>query len=431
MGGTANVTLRRHVVIVGGGFGGLAAARALADEAVEVTVVDRTNHHLFQPLLYQVAIAGLSPAEIAAPLRSILASQAHTRVLLDEVLAVDPTARVVELREGGRLAWDFLVLAPGATTSWFGKAEWPRLAPGLKDLDDAVEIRRRVLVAFEQAEREGAGPGRDRLLSFVVIGGGPTGVELAGAIAELAATALEKDFRVIHPDLCRVVLVEAGPRLLAAMDPRCSEAAAKALASLGVEVNLDTRVTEIREDGVQLGDRWLPTRTVLWAAGVRASPLLQTLGVPLDAQGRVAVEADLSLPGHPELFVLGDAARLDVGGLPLPGVSPVAMQQGRYVGRRLRDRLQGRSTPPFRYVDKGSMATIGRNLAVAQLGGRTFSGRFAWMLWLLVHIHYLIDFRNRIAVLLQWAWAWLFFRRGARLITGHRLEAGAPKRPGA
>lgn len=420
------MSLRKRVLVVGGGFAGLSLCRALDGAPVEVTLIDRTNHHLFQPLLYQVAIAGLSPAEIAAPLRSVLGGQSNASVRLDEVVGVDLAGRTLSLREGPPLPYDLLVLAPGARTSWFGHDPWVPLAPGLKDLDDAVEIRRRVLVAFEHAEREQDGPLRRALLTFVVIGGGPTGVELAGAIAELSSTVLHRDFRNIRPDLCRVVLVEGGDRLLPSMDPRCSDEAGRALRALGVDVRLGQRVADVTAESVRAGEERIDCRTVLWAAGVRASPLLECLGLPLDEGGRVRVESDCSLPGRPEVFVIGDAARFEDGGTALPGVSPVAMQQGRFVARQIRRTLASQERERFHYVDKGSMATIGRSLAVAQIGGATFSGTLAWTLWLVVHIAYLIDFRNRIAVLLQWAWAWMFFRRGARLITGHRLEAGPP-----
>src|SRR5687767_3643999 len=422
--------LRRHVVVVGGGFGGLAVTKALRRASVHVTLVDRSNHYLFQPLLYQVAMAGLAPAEIAAPIRSVLRSQENARVLLAEVTGIDVAARRVFMRESPPLDYEFLVLAPGSENAYFGHDEWAKVAPGLKDLDDAVEIRRRVLLAFEAAEREEDATERRRHLTFVVIGGGPTGVELAGAIAELATFVLARDFRSIRPDATRVVLVEGDERILSSFDPELSALARKSLLQMGVEVRTNTRVTHIDAAGVACGGERIEASTVLWAAGVRAKGLGATLGVPLDRQGRVVVAEDCSVPEHPEVFVIGDAARFVPVGAeqPLPGVSPVAMQQGRFVARLIARSVEAneRVSERFVYRDKGVMATIGRSRAVARIGRIRLSGFVAWVVWLLAHILFLIDFRNRILVLIDWAWSYFTYERGSRLITGRRLDAGAP-----
>jgi NADH dehydrogenase len=429
------VKLRRQVVVVGGGFGGLAVTKALKHADVHVTLVDRSNHFLFTPLLYQVAMAGLAPAEIASPTRSILRRQANARVLLAEVTRIDLAAKQVHLRECPPLDYEYLVLAPGSQNWYFGHDDWARVAPGLKDLDDAVEIRRRVLLAFEAAERETDEARRRRHLTFVVIGGGPTGVELAGAIAELATFVLARDFRSIRPDATRVVLIEGSSRVLASFDPVLSERAAQSLRAMGVEVRTSTRVTNIDAEGVECGAERTFASTVLWAAGVRAASLGATLGVPLDRGGRVVVAEDCSSPGHPEVFCIGDAAVFTPEGAehPLPGVSPVAMQQGRFVARKIARLVDGTaSSGAFRYLDKGIMATIGRSRAVAHIGGVRLSGFIAWVAWLLLHVVYLIDFRSRLIVLIDWTWSYFTYQRGSRLITGHRLEAGTPvsTRPG-
>ena len=419
--------LKRRVVIIGGGFGGLSAARALAREPVLITLVDRSNHHLFQPLLYQVAMAGLAPGEIAVPIRSVLSRQDNVRVLLAEVTGVDLAQRRVETRECAPLDYDYLLIATGAQNSYFGHDDWPRFAPGLKDLDDAVEIRRRVLVAFEAAEREPDPTVQRQHLTFVVIGGGPTGVELAGAIAELATFVLARDFRAIHSDATRVVLVEGSERVLSGFDPKLSARAAESLREMGVEIRTGLRVTAMDDGGVTCGSERIAASTVLWAAGVRGSDLAQKIGLTVDRQGRVPVEQDCSIKERPEVFVIGDAASFVPEGAQqaLPGVSPVAMQQGRFVARQIVRSLEGAPRQRFRYRDKGSMATIGRSRAVAQVGKLQLSGFLAWMAWLTVHIFYLIDFRNRVVVLLDWAWAYFAYRRGSRLITGHRLQAGS------
>jgi NADH dehydrogenase len=417
------------VVIVGGGFGGLQVARGLRRARARVTLVDRQNHHLFQPLLYQVATAALSPAQIAAPLRGVLGAQRNTRVLMAEVVGVEPARRRVVLRDGA-LEYDWLVLAAGATHSYFGQEAWAPFAPGLKTLDDALEVRRRILSAFERAEQR-TSPAEARAdLTFVVVGGGATGVEMAGAIREIAVHALRADFRAVDTRQVRVLLVESQPRLLAGGFPeRLSQRAAEDLRRLGVEVRTGSRVVAVERDAVTIrgpdgGDERVATRNVVWAAGVRASPLGAGLGAPLDRAGRVEVQPDLSLPGHPEVFVIGDMARvLDAAGQQVPGIAPAAMQMGWYVAARLREELRaarapGAARPPFRYRDKGLLATIGRARAVALIGGRGFAGLLAWLLWAAVHITYLVTFRQRLLVFLDWIWSYVFRQAGARLITG-------------
>ena len=406
-----------QVVILGGGFGGLAAARALAAAPARVLVLDRRNHHLFQPLLYQVATAGLSPAEIASPIRRILRRQKNATVLLAEATAVLPDKKRVTLSDGD-VDYDWLIVATGATHSYFGHDAWAPFAPGLKTLEDALEIRRRVLVAFEAAEREPEAEKRRPWLTFVVIGGGPTGVEMAGAFAEVARHTLARDFRHIDPTTARVILLEAGPRILAAYPPDLSEKAARQLEALGVQVWTGKGVTAVDADGVQMAGDRLGARTVVWAAGVQGSPLARTLGVPLDRAGRVKVEPDLTVPGRPEIFVIGDLAAIEQDGRPVPGVAPAAMQMGRHAGENLLRAMRGEPPRPFRYRDKGSLATIGRSRAVAVFGAMKLTGFVAWAVWLGIHIFFLIGFRNRILVMLQWAWAYLTYQRGARLITG-------------
>lgn len=408
-----------RVVIVGAGFGGLAAARALAGAPVEVVLVDRHNYHLFQPLLYQVATAGLSPADIAWPIRSILRRQRNATVLLARATGVDAAARTV-LLDGRAIAYDYLILATGARHSYFGRDEWEAAAPGLKKIDDATAIRRRVLLAFEQAEGAADAEERRRLLDFVVIGGGPTGVELAGAVAELAKVALAQDFRTIDPREARVVLVEAGPRLLATFPESLSRNAERSLRRLGVEVLTGRAVTACDADGVSLGEERLASRTVLWAAGVMASPAGKWLAVERDRAGRIVVEPDYSVPGHPEIFAIGDTAAMrDADGRAVPGVAPAAKQGGRYVARTILARVAGRPAPPaFRYRDWGNMATIGRRSAVCDFGRIRLTGFPAWILWGAAHVYFLIGLRNRAMVALNWLWSYLTFQRGARLITG-------------
>jgi NADH dehydrogenase len=413
-----NHSLRRaRVVIVGAGFGGLSAAGQLARASFDITIVDRHNYHLFQPLLYQVATAGLSPGDIASPIRGILRRQKNANVILAKVSGVD-IARKEVVAEGRRIPYDHLIIATGAEHAYFGQ-DWSSYAPGLKTIDDATYLRRRILLAFERAETEPDADERRRLLNFVVVGGGPTGVEMAGAIAELAKRALASDFRSIDPRQARIVLIEAGPRLLAPFDPALSEAARRSLEKLGVEVRLGIGVTDCDCSSVSLGRERLPTRTIVWAAGVKASPAAQWLGAESDRAGRVKVREDLSVPGHPDIFVIGDAAAASGSdGRPLPGVAPVAKQQGAYVANLLAARAQGRTLPVFRYRDFGSMATIGRKQAVAQLAGLKITGVAAWLLWSLAHVYFLIGFRNRLAVAINWGWNYLTFERGTRLITG-------------
>ncbi|WP_201312708.1 NAD(P)/FAD-dependent oxidoreductase [Dyella sp. EPa41] len=416
-----------RVVILGGGFGGLAVARGLADTGARVTLVDRRNHHLFQPLLYQVATAGLSAPSIAAPLRQILRGQPNVTVLMDEARGVDLSRRRVTL-DRGMLDYEVLVVATGATHAYFGHDDWEPHAPGLKTLDDAFTIRRRVLLAFERAEREDDPAQRQAWLNFVVVGGGATGVELAGTLAEIARHTLPREFRRADPRQANVLLVEAGPRLLPAFAPELSEKARRQLEKLGVEVRLDTSVTRIDAQGVMLGDTPHAARTVLWAAGVAASPLGRQLGAPVDRAGRVLVEPDLSVPGHPEVFVIGDLASVtQPDGRPVPGVAPAAKQMGRYVAATMKARWQGKTCPPFRYRDDGSLATIGRMAAVAQFGRLKLSGLLAWWVWLVAHIAFLIGFRNRLVVMLDWAWAYWTYQRHARIVTGADETATLPR----
>ena len=406
-----------HVVMIGGGFGGLTAAQALKNAPVEVTIVDRTNHHLFQPLLYQVAMAGLSPSDIASPIRSILHSQRNTTVLLGEVVSVDLNARLVKMCDA-ELTYDYLILATGARTSYFGHQEWEQYALGLKDIDDAIEIRRRVLIAFEAAERETNLERRQQLLTFVIVGGGPTGVELSGALSELSRYILARDFRAINTASTHVILLEASPAILSSFPPDLITKAIAQLKKLGVEVRTGARVTAIDTTGVHLGDELIPTATVLWTAGVSATSLTETLGVPLDRAGRVIVEPDLSLPGHAEAFAIGDmAVFLHQDGKPLPGIGPVAMQQARAVARSIVATINGQPRSPFHYKHKGSLATIGRSVAVADFGRIHLSGFLAWLGWLVIHIFFLIGFRNRFIVLFNWMWSYITYQRGARLIT--------------
>jgi len=409
----------KRVLIVGCGFAGLNAAKALGGARdVEVTVVDRRNHHLFQPLLYQVAMAELSPAEIAAPIRSILASHDNIRVLLGEVESIDLERHSARL-DIGEFAFDYLILACGASHSYFGHPEWEEFAPGLKSIEQATEMRRRVLTAFEQAERASDPDERQRNLTFVIVGGGPTGVELAGAIGEMSRFTLAKDFHNIDARAARILLIEAGPRILPAFSEKSANRAMQDLAELGVETHTGRSVTSIDGTGVQIGNERLPAATVLCAAGVRASPLARGTGLPVDPQGRVLVESDLSVKGQPNVFIAGDLARfVHQTGNPLPGTAPVAMQQGRYIGRTIRRDLQGKARTPFRFFDKGQMATIGRSKAVVEIGKKQFGGFAAWVTWLTVHIYYLTGFEHRLLVVLQWAWAYLTFGRGARLIVG-------------
>jgi len=406
-----------HVIIVGAGFGGLEAAKKLACKDVRVTVIDRTNYHLFQPLLYQVATAALSPADIAAPVRAILSKCRNVEVILAEVQSVDVETKKVKTVDL-EIGYDYLIIATGARHSYFGHNEWEKLAPGLKSLEDAIELRRRILLAFEYAEKTPDEAARRAAMNFVIIGGGPTGVEMAGAIAEISRYTMARDFRHINPSEARVILIEGEPRLLAAYPPDLSESARKQLADLGVEVRTSTRATNLTDAGVQIGDEFIPCRVKIWAAGNNASFVGKTLGVPSDRAGRVIVNDDLTIPGRPEVQVIGDLANFPhQTGQPLPGISPVAMQQGRHAARNVLAMIKGRKPQRFRYWDKGTMATIGRNKAVADLKFVHLSGLPAWLAWLFVHIVFLVGFRNRLLVLVQWAWAYLTFDKGARLIT--------------
>jgi NADH dehydrogenase len=417
--------MSKRVVILGGGFGGLMAAKALDHPGLEVTLVDRQNHHLFQPLLYQVATAGLSAPEIAQPLRSILARQKNVTCLMDEVSAIDVAARTVTCRVN-TLAYDYLIIALGARTSYFGNDAWGEHAMGLKSLDDALEIRRNILLGYEQAENETDPAMQAKLLTTVVVGGGPTGVELAGAFAELSRHVLKRDFRRIDPRAARVILIEAAPRILSTFPESLSENAAKELKRLGVDVRVNCKVEEVGHERLRAGGREIAAANLVWAAGVAASPLTKDLGVPLDRAGRVLVEPDCSLPGHPEVFAIGDMCSLkDVTGKVVPGVCPAAMQMGGHVGRVIYDEAIKDAVvrKPFKYFDKGSMATIGRSAAVAVLGPLKFHGLIAWLLWLFVHLMFLIGFRSKIAVLIDWAYAYIIYRPGARIIMGHAREA--------
>ncbi|PYX50142.1 MAG: FAD-dependent oxidoreductase [Acidobacteria bacterium] len=417
-----------RVAIVGAGFGGLTAARALARAPAHITVIDRKNHHTFQPLLYQVATAGLSPGEIAAPIRSILRGRDNVEVLLGEVTGFDLARRLVET-PGQKIPYDYLVVAAGASHAYFGHDDWEPLAPGLKTIEDALEIRRRILLAFELAERQAAAGESGFPLNFVVVGAGPTGVELAGTLAEISRHALLHEFRAIDPKSTQILLIEGGPRVLPTYPEELSSSAQEQLHRLGVEVRTSAMVTAVEPGAVHVGETRLAAAVILWAAGVAASPLGKTLGVPVDRAGRVAVEPDLSLPDHPEVFVIGDLAALkDESGKMLPGVAPVAIQQGRYVAKIIQREVEAATKAPakgpimprpgFHYWDKGSLATIGRAAAVAKFGKIHISGFIAWLAWLFVHILFLIGFRNRLLVFIEWAWSYVTYERGARLITG-------------
>jgi len=413
-----------QVIVVGAGFGGLTAARKIAHLPVQLTVIDRKNHHLFQPLLYQVATAGLSPGEIAAPIRWILRAHSNVEVLLEEVVDFKPEERKV-VTKGQVLDYDYLVVASGATHAYFGHDDWREDAPGLKAIEDAIEIRRRVFLAFELAERQMVRGNPDMPLQFVVIGGGPTGVELAGTLAEISRHALTNQFRNIKPEQTRIMLFEGGPRVLPAYSENLSQKAEQQLRHLGVEVYTSSMVTKVEADAVWIGDKKIITPVILWAAGVAASPCGRRLGAPVDRAGRVLVQKDLSVPGHPEVFVLGDLASLtDEHGKMLPGLAPVAMQQGRFVAQTIARDLERQPRRNFHYVDKGSLATIGRAAAVAQIGKLELSGYIAWLAWLFIHVFFLIGFRNRLVVMINWAWAYLTYERGARLITGSNQLPG-------
>jgi NADH dehydrogenase len=416
------------ILILGGGFGGLNAAKTLGHTKNDIWLIDKTNHHLFQPLLYQVASAALSPSDIAVPIREILSPYENVTVLMGDVERIDKEKREVILRDGDHIGYEYLIVALGARHSYFGRDEWERLAPGLKTLGDALVIRERILLSFEKAERCDSISEAKKYLNFVIIGGGPTGVEMAGAIAEIAYETLMKNFRRIDTSKTKIYLIEGSPHILPVYPEVLSEKAKKYLEGFGVDVITGKRVTNVTSEGVTIENLFIPSENIVWAAGNQASPVLASLGVPLDRQGRVQVDADLSLPDHPEIFVIGDAAcAMDAKGKPLPGLAPVAVQQGRYVAHVLRKRLPKSQRPPFRYVDKGTMATIGKTKAIGMFGKLKFSGFIAWLGWCFVHILYLVGFRNRLVVLTQWLFSYFSSQRGARLVY-RSTEMGAPKK---
>ncbi len=420
-----------HIVVLGAGFGGLQFCRKLKRDDVMITLIDRQNHHLFQPLLYQVATAGLSAPDIAKPIRSIFSKQKNLRVILDEALQVDLEGKRIRLRDTGMIEYDYLLVAVGARTNYFGNDQWEAVAPGLKSLDDATRIRHNLLLAFEEAERERDPKKREKLMRSVVVGGGPTGVEMAGAIAELAKTVLAKDFRNIQPEKAEIILLEVAPRILLPFSEKLSASAKRQLESLGVEVRLEQRIKDIRDGAIELENETLEAENIVWGAGVRASPVCDSLGVEQDKGGRLFVEADCSLPGHPEVFAVGDIVNLkDAKGQQVPGVSPAAMQMGAYVARVISRKVDRVGSPgPFKYFDKGNMATIGRSKAIAQIHKLQFAGFPAWLAWLFVHLVFLVGFRNRIVVLIQWFYSYVNFQRGSRIITGldRIFRIGNPK----
>lgn len=415
---------RRKIVIIGGGFAGLNAARVLRNVDADITLIDRTNHHLFQPLLYQVATAALAPSDITAPIRWILRHQQNTTVLLGEVCSIDPSRRIVCLEYQNReIPYDYLIVATGSRHAYFGHEDWEPMAPGLKAIEDGTEMRRRFLLAFERAEEAKDEAEKNSLMTFVIVGGGPTGVELSGAMPMIARRALSPDFRRIDTRRTRVILLEAGPRILPTFPESLAAKAKKSLEELGVEVRTSSMVTLIEPDAVHVGSERIAAHTIFWAAGNAASPLGKALGVPVDRVGRVLVEADLSIPGHREVFVAGDLALVNrVGKSPVPGVAPAAMQEGRAAARNVMRLMRGEATQPFRYLNKGDLAVIGRSRAIADFGFAQVSGLLAWFLWLTVHIMYLVGFRNRASVLIQWAYSYFTYQRGVRLITNLERE---------
>jgi len=417
---------RKHIVIVGGGFGGISAAKILKKAPVDITIIDRTNHHLFQPLLYQVATAALSPGDIAVPIRAIVGNKSNVRVLLGNVTGVDKSEKKLSLSDGRTVAFDKLILAPGARYNYFGNNDWEHHAPGLKSISDALQIRERILLSLEEAEQLDDPKLREPYLTYVIIGGGPTGVEMAGAIAEIAKRNMMRDYTTFSKNETRIFLVEAGPRILNGYPESLSNKAMESLEDMGVRVLTNTPVTDISKDEVHFKEGSIETPNIIWAAGVAASPLLNSLKVEQDRTGRVKVKQDLSLPGHPDIFVIGDAAYLEQDGGPLPALAPVAMQQGKYVAKVFRNDLSPENRQPFRYVDKGTMATIGRAKAVADIKGLKFSGFPAWLIWCFVHILFLIGFRNRFKVFVEWVWFYFTFKRGVRLITNRFSKEGNP-----
>lgn len=415
------------VIIVGGGFAGLNAARGLKSAEAEILLIDRANHHLFQPLLYQVATGALSSSNIAVPIRAVLAKQANAKVLLADIVAIDKGKKEVVVANGDTYSYDILILAPGATHSYFSHPEWEKFAPGLKTLGDALEIREKVLLSYERAERCKTAEEAEKFMHFVIVGGGPTGVEMAGAIAEIAHQSLTRNFRKIRPEQSRITLIEGLDQILPAFPQKLAERAKKDLESMGVEVLVKTFVTSITEKGVWIGERFIETPNIIWAAGNEASSILQSLGIPLDRNKRAIVKSDLSIPGHPEIFVIGDAAcALDKNGKPLPGIAPVAIQQGQYVAKLIRKKIPSDQRKPFSYFDKGMMATIGRAKAIAKVGKLQLSGYLAWLAWCFIHVFYLITFANRLFVLIQWFWLYLLNERRNRLIIFPVSEENEP-----
>ena len=410
----------KRVIIIGGGFGGLTAAKALKHSNNEIILIDKTNHHLFQPLLYQVATAALSPGDIAAPIRGILSNEKNIQVIMGEVYNIDVKNKKVFLN-GEYFQYDYLIVAVGSRHSYFGKEEWEKNAPGLKTISDALKIRERILLSYEKAERSNNNKDIQKYLTFVIVGGGPTGVELAGAIAEIAHKTLKKDFRKIDPSKTKIILVEGEDRVLTTYDPYLSLKAKKSLEDLGVTVVTNKRVTNVKENGVQLGDEFIESANVIWAAGNAVPPLIKSLDTETDRVGRAIVNNDCSIKGYPEVFVIGDASLVLEDGKPLPGVAPVAIQQGRYVGKIIKDDIPSKKRKPFKYFNKGDLATIGRARAVMQIGKIKISGFVAWIAWVFIHILYLIGFRNRYKVLAEWAWYYISFRQGIRLIT-HKTD---------
>lgn len=413
---------RKHIVIVGGGFGGISAAKILKKAPADITIIDRTNHHLFQPLLYQVATAALSPGDIAVPIRAIVGSKSNVRVLLGKVTGVDKSEKKLSLADGRTVTFDKLILAPGARYNYFGNENWERHAPGLKSISDALQIRERILLSLEEAEQLSDPKLREPYLTYVIIGGGPTGVEMAGAIAEIAKRNMMRDYSTFSKNETRIFLVEAGPKILNGYPDSLSRKAMESLEDMGVRVLINTPVTDISKDEVHFEEGSIETPNIIWAAGVAASPLLSSLNIEQDRAGRVKVQRDLSIPGHPDIFVIGDAAYLEQDGEPLPALAPVAMQQGKYVAKVIRNELSHENRQPFKYVDKGTMATIGRAKAVADIKGLKFSGFPAWLIWCFVHILFLIGFRNRFKVFVEWIWFYFTFKRGVRLITNRFSE---------
>ncbi len=410
--------MKKKIVIVGAGFGGLTAAKNLADTEYEITLIDRTNHHLFQPLLYQVATAALSPSDIAVPIRSLLSGYKNIKVILDEVISIDKDNHLAKLTDS-QLNYDYLIIAVGAKHSYFGKSEWEKIAPGLKTLTDALTIREKIIEALELAEKENNPELMQKYLTFVIVGGGPTGVELAGAIAEIAKETMIKDYKSFRPEDTKVILIEAAERILSSFDKKLSEQAKEDLEKMGVEVKLNTKVENISDDGVYTIQGFIPAKTIIWAAGNQASPILKSLNVETDRAGRVIVNKDCSVPGNPEIFVIGDAAYFkDENGKVLPGVAQVAIQQGKFVAGIIKNEIPFEKRPVFRYKDKGTMATIGKAKAVAEIKGIKLTGLFAWLVWSFVHVFFLIGFRNRFRVMIEWIWYYLTKRHGTRLIVG-------------